>query len=400
MAHHRLEPLERLAIGLSLLSILDRAVKLGLVGHFFSRRQPADPVAWPSVTILQTVTRGVTALRTNLEARAQLDYPARVQHLLVCDAADACSQAICREVARAHPDLDMRIVRVEGRDGHGVSPAPKLEKLQAGLPFATGDVLCMMDDDVAPRRDGLRRLVAYLGRPGIGATYCLACYTNWENLWSSLLSAYVNVYTLENFVTWSYLCGSVRVIGQMACYWRKPFVAAGGFDGLEGYLDDDFVLARRLRQAGLRPLQTPVLCDVHDDAESWVRYAAKFKRWIVLPRQAMEPFLTPWQRMAAFLATPATILLPSLVGTLALVVRSRISTYALAAVLGAFATAQGVTHTRFLRDRMPLRRWPLLLYTVLVTPVHAALTLLASNEVEWRGQRMRVFRDGHFERVA
>ncbi|MGZ3677517.1 MAG: glycosyltransferase [Ktedonobacterales bacterium] len=400
MAKHRLSALDRFAIGLSLSSIVDRAIKLGLVAHFFSRRQPAEPACWPSVTILQPVTQGAAALRMNLEARAQLDYPARVQHVLLCDAADACLQATCQEWAGAHPELDVRIVRVKGRDGDGISPATKLAKLQVGLPYATGDVLCLMDDDVAPRRDGRRRLVAYLGAPGVGATFGLACYTNWENLWSSLLSTYVNVYTLENFVSWAYLCGSIRVVGQMACYWRRPFVAAGAFDGLECYLDDDFVLAQRLQQAGLRPLQTPVVYDVNDPAESRRRYAAKFKRWIVLPRQAMEPFMAPWQRVAAFLATPATILLPSVVGAVALVARSRTSTYTLAATLGAFAATQGVSYTRFLRRRMPLRRWPLLFYTVLITPVHAALTLLAGNEVEWRGQRMRVFRDGHFERVA
>jgi hypothetical protein len=48
---------------------------------------------------------------------------------------------------------------------------------------------------------------------------------------------------------------------------------------------------------------------------------------------------------------------------------------------------------------MPWRRWPLLVYTMLMTPLHAALTLFASNEIEWRGQRMRVYRDAHFERV-
>lgn len=400
MSKRRPGMLDRLAIGLSLLSIADRAVKLGLVAHFFSRRRPVEPVSWPSVTILQPVTRGVAALRANLEARARLDYPGRVQHVIVCDAVDASSQAICRQMATAHPELDVRIVRAEGCAGAAASPAPKLVKLQAGFPYATNDVLCLMDDDVAPRRDGLRRLVTYLMAPGIGASFGLACYTSWENLWSSLLSAYVNAYTLENFVTWAYLSGPPRVVGQMACYWRRPFAAVGAFDGLEGYLDDDFVLAQRLGEAGLRPLQTPVVYDVNDPAESWRCYAAKFKRWIVLPRHAMEPFLTPRQRMAAFLATPATILVPSALGAVALAARRRVPTCALAAAIGAFGAAQGVSAARFFQRRIPRRRWPLLVYTVLVTPLHAALTLFAGNEIEWRGQRMRVYRDGHFERVA
>src|SRR6185437_5644803 len=323
----------------------------------------------------------------------RLDYPARVQHILVCDADDADSQAICKQLSAAHPELDLRIVRVRGE---GCGPASKLAKLQAGLPYATGEVLCLMDDDVAPPTDGLRRLVAYLMQPGVGASFGLACYANWSNLWSGLLSAYVNTYTLETFITWAYLCGPIRVVGQMACYWRRPFIAAGGFDGLEGYLDDDYVLAQRLRMTGLRPFQTPVVYDINDPTNSWRDYATKFKRWIILPRQSMAPFLTPWQRVAAFLATPATILLPSALGVIALVTRRRIPTYALAATLGAFAVTNEVSRRYFLRRAMPRRRWPMLLYTVLVTPIHAALTLLGGNEIEWCGQRMRVYRDGHF----
>jgi ceramide glucosyltransferase len=389
--------LERLAIGLALIALADRAIKLGLVARYFSRSQPGDPAVWPRVTLLQTVTRGNDALRMNLEARARLDYPARVQHILVCDADDADSQSICKDLSAAHPELDLRIVRVRGE---GCGPASKMAKLQAGLPYATGDALCLMDDDVAPPADGLRWLVAYLMQPGIGASFGLACYANWSNLWSGLLSSYVNTYTLETFITWAYLCGPIRVVGQMACYWRRPFLAAGGFDGLEGYLDDDFVLARRLRMTGLRPLQTPVVYDINDPTNSWRDYAAKFKRWIILPRQSMAPFLTPWQRVAAFLATPATILLPSALGVIALVTRRRIPVGALAATLGAFAMTHEVSRRYFLRRAMPRRRWPMLLYTVLVTPIHAALTLLGGNEIEWRGQRMRVYRDGHFERIA
>lgn len=389
--------LERLAIGLALVALADRVVKLGLVARYFSRPQPDDPAVWPRVTLLQTVTRGVDALRANLEARTRLDYPARIQHILVCDTDDADSQAICNQLSAAHPELDLRIIRVRGEE---CGPAPKLAKLRAGLPYAIGEVLCLMDDDVAPPSDGLRRLVAYLMQPGVGASFGLTCYANWSNLWSGMLSSYVNTYTLETFVTWDYLCGPIRVVGQMACYWRWPFIAAGGFDGLEDYLDDDFVLAQRLRMTGLRPLQTPVVYDINDLTRSWRDYATKFKRWIILPRQAMAPFLTPWQRVAAFLATPATILLPSALGVIALVTRRRIPAYALGATLGAYAATHEVTRRRFLRRAMPRQRWLLLLYTVLVTPIHAALTLLGGNEIEWRGQRMRVYRDGHFERIA
>ena len=163
----------------------DRVVKLGLVADFFARRRrPPEPASWPTVTILQPVTRGVAALRANLEARLQMDYPAHVQYILLCDVADTKLQAVCAAMVAAHPEADLRIVRVSGRDGYGngaeredaeqMGAASKLEKLQVGLPYATGDVLCLMDDDVAPRHDALRRLVSYLMEPGVGASFGLA----------------------------------------------------------------------------------------------------------------------------------------------------------------------------------------------------------------------------------
>ena len=402
---HGLIVVDRLALGLALLSMADRVVKLGLVADFFARRRrPPEPASWPTVTILQPVTRGVAALRANLEARITMDYPAHVQHILLCDAGDVKLQAICAATAAAHPELDLRIVRVgAGRAYRGEDQsetAPKLEKLQTGLPYATGDVLCLMDDDVAPRRDGLRRLVSYLMAPGVGASFGLACYTNFENVWSGLLSTYVNLYDVEYFVTWTDLCGPVRVVGQMACYWQRPFLAAGGFDGLEAFLDDDFVLGQRLRRNGLRAVQAPVVYDVNDPVDSWNGYAKKFQRWITLPRHGMEPFLTPWQRIAAFLATPATVLLPTALSAVAFGSRRKIPLAALGATLGVFVATNSMLCKRILKREMPRRRWPLFICAVLVTPIHATLMVLAGHEIEWRGQRMRLSRDGRFQRIA
>jgi hypothetical protein len=296
--------------------------------------------------------------------------------------------------------VDLRIVRVGRRDDYEAETAPKLEKLQAGLPYATGEVLCLMDDDVAPQRDGLRHLVSYLTQKGVGASFGLAYYTNFENVWSGLLSAYVNLYDVEYFVTWTDLCGPVRVVGQMACYWRRPFISAGGFDGLETFLDDDFVLGQRLQESGLRAVQAPVVYDVNDPVDSWSGYAKKFQRWITLPRHGMEPFLTRWQRMAAFLATPATILLPTALGVVALGSRRKIPLAALGVTVGTFLATNSVLRKRILKRETPLSHWPLFICAVLFTPIHSALMVLAGHEIEWRGQRIRLSRDGRFKRIA
>lgn len=72
--------LDGVAYGLCILFGLDRVLKHLAVWHFFRRPQPEQPSAWPTVTLLQPITRGASNLATSLRTRARLDYPATIQH--------------------------------------------------------------------------------------------------------------------------------------------------------------------------------------------------------------------------------------------------------------------------------------------------------------------------------
>src|SRR4051794_2194671 len=91
---------------------LDRLLKLAAVAHFFRRPPPAAPARWPSVTLLQPITRGVHDLAGNLTKRIELDYPARIQQLWICDERDLSSQAICERLRATHPQANIQIVLV------------------------------------------------------------------------------------------------------------------------------------------------------------------------------------------------------------------------------------------------------------------------------------------------
>ena len=107
---------------------------MAAVWHFFRRRRPADPAEWPAVSLLQPITRGAAGLELTLRSRLGQDYPAPIQHLLICDRSDADSQRICRELAAAHPAADTHLILAES-----AGPiASKIEKLQAALPAASG----------------------------------------------------------------------------------------------------------------------------------------------------------------------------------------------------------------------------------------------------------------------
>lgn len=388
--------LDRFAYGLFALFALDRLLKHWAIRHFFFRPQPQPLTFWPKVTLLQPITRGASNLAVSLRARAKLDYPALVEHLLICDAGDTHSQAIISAHLAKFPALQAELILVSPGDGRVGGVATKIRKLQEALPRATGEVICFVDDDVAPRTDTLRILVPHLYQPGVGAAFGLPCYTNWRNPWSSLMSGFVNANMLLNFVALTYLSDPFRITGHFVAFRRQSLIDAGGLTGLEDFIDDDFELARRLRARQQRSVQTPLIYDIDNELPSFQAYERQLKRWFVLPRQAMLPSLTTWERIVASVTT-GTLVFPSALLLLALLTRRRAAFSALLASLVIFGASYLLCERTYLKGHIPPRRWPLLVAVALLTPLDVTRHLLSNNEIEWRGQFLRVQRGGRVE---
>jgi ceramide glucosyltransferase len=369
---------------------LDRLLKAAAVVLFFRRRPPAAPARWPSVTLLQPITRGVHDLAYNLAKRLELDYPAPIQHLFICDEYDSASLAICQAVRSEHPLAHIHMVIAAGERG---SLATKVQKLQAAIPQATGEVVCFIDDDVALRRDALRQLIPYLEQPQAGAVFGLACYTNWRTFWSSAMSSFVNTNALLSYIPLTYLAEPFTITGHCYALRRAIFDAVGGLEDMAGRIDDDHELARRLRRRGLRCIQAPVIYDVDNDLATMAAYLAQMRRWFVFPRLLMAPYLSRRDQAATALGSAGT-LLPSLVALLALISRSRQALRGLAIMFGAFAAVYLRGERRYLSRTTPLRGLLALPIAAVIAPLQIVSGLLAGDEVQWRGQRLRIRCDG------
>jgi ceramide glucosyltransferase len=382
--------IDRLIAVLVALFCLDRLLKLAAVAHFFRRPPPAAPTGWPSVSLLQPITRGASGLAHNLARRLELDYPAPIQLLFICDAHDLASQAICRAACVEHPQANARLVLVAAEQGRLAS---KIEKLQAALPLATGQVLCFVDDDVALRPKALRELIPYLALPQAGAAFGLACYTNWRSYWSSAMSGFVNANALLSYIPISYITEPFTITGHCFALRRAVFDAVDGFERMERRVDDDHELARRLRSHGLRSIQTPMIYDVDNELPTLTAYLAQMQRWFVFPRLLMAPALTRRDMIMTTLGSLGT-LLPSLVALLALLSRSRRAGRGLALTLAVFTAAYLHGERYHFGRTTPLRRLAVLPIVALVAPLQIVWGLLAGDEVQWRGQRLRIGRDG------
>ncbi len=395
MNHTRLKILDQLSVTLALLFTLDRLVRLIAVINFFRRPAPPQPMVWPTISILQPITRGINDLHRSLQAQAILDYPNPPQHLLICDAHDIESQTKVRTFLKEFPLMQADVVLVETT---GASVASKLRKLQAALPGATGQVLCFIDDDVMPRPDALKILIPYLFQPHVGAAFGLPCYSNWRTLWSSLMSGFVNANMLLSFVPSNYLAGPLRLVGHLVVFRRDILMQAGGLNGLERYIDDDYAIAERLREHGLHLIQAPLVYDVDNELHSRRAYEVQLHRWFVMAQQAMMPLLSPRERIIALISS-IPLVLPSSIALLALLTRSRSALRSLITALSIFGAAYTVCEARFLRRRTPLHRWPLLIIIALFTPLQILKAVLSGDEIEWRGQKLRIRRDGRYEEV-
>ncbi len=374
--------------------LLDRLLKFAAVVHFFRQpRPPAPPPdsSWPRISLLQPITRGASNLPAALACRAALVYPGAVQHILICDASDETNLTLCQQWLSAHPDLDAQLVQVAVQ---GQAIATKVEKQLAGLAQAEGEILCFVDDDINLRVDALARLVAYLRVPGAGAVFGLACYTDWSNAWSSLMSGFVNANALLNYIPLAYLTEPYTITGHVYALERTVFDAIGGLEGLDGRVDDDHELARRVRRAGLRCVQTPVVYDVENHLASASQYTNQMRRWFILPKQTMAPYLTPREQVLTLAASAGNLLLPLLAG---LAVVSRAARWPFFAALAVFAAVYQLGEWRYLQRKTPRRRWPLVLVAGIVAPAQALAALLSGNEFIWRGRRIRLHKWGRIE---
>ncbi|WP_426661099.1 glycosyltransferase family 2 protein [Rhodanobacter aciditrophus] len=124
------------------------------------RPRPLQPRAWkPRVTAVLAVHDGAQHVRAKLENLLALDYPPALLDIVVaCDGCRDDSATRCRQLG----DARVRVLEFATRRG-------KAACLNDAVAQARGEVLLMTDVRQRLEPDALRRLVAVLGDPHVGA---------------------------------------------------------------------------------------------------------------------------------------------------------------------------------------------------------------------------------------
>ncbi len=382
------------------LYLFDRLLRLVAIVHFFRHTDPAVPAEWPSISLIQPITRGATHLAGNLRARFGQVYAGHLQHVLVCDEGELAAQGVCATVIAEFSNADVQWVRVgAGATTNQPAVASKIEKLNAGVVLAKGEILCFIDDDIEPPADMLCRFVCYLDQPQIGAVFGLASAVSWNTPWSSLMSLFVNSNGLPTYVPSHYLSEPAQITGHLFALRASDLQRVQGWQSMEQRIDDDTELTYKLRAIGLRSLQTPVIYNVHNEFDSWQAYASQLKRWFVIPKQTVLPHLGRKEKALSTLLSVGLIV-PVLMLLQAIFLPSQQTLVNLVLIIGIFYASTAWISAHYTRSNIPLHGWLLLPITLFIAPIQMLWALLfAQPVIQWRGQSLRIERGGEFQRV-
>lgn len=374
----------------------ERLWKQWAVMRFFRRPIPLLQRPPQLLSILLPVVSGDGTLEATLDRNLAFASSYPIEVLFLGDIGDTACEQICRSVAARHSDRQVRyLVFAPPPQGHN----PKMHKLNAALPEAHGDVICVLDDDTRLPDGGLEQCVPYLDQPGVGLAFGLPYYVSFIDLWSSITAAFVVSNSLLTYIPYTILTQPFTINGMFYVMRRDVLEHVGNFAGLEGFLADDFAIAHRFRQHGLRLAQTPLRHAISTQVRGPSHYFSLIRRWFIAPRESILRYATPRDLLIVLGLGLVPTLAPPVILLAAIIARSPwLWGYALLYLVTSFSIFAYNNH-RYLRDAAPLRAWWLVPAIQILFPFQLLYALLAPQQVNWRGNVMRIERGGTFRYV-
>ena len=378
------------------LMLAQKLWKYWLVRRFFARPIPPPAREVGLVSVIQPILSGDPTLGDCLAANLAARSAYELEFIWLIDDDDNAAQALCAELAAQAE----RAVEIVSLPPPAERANPKTIKLVAGAALARGDVLCVLDDDTRLPDWGLEQCLPFLDRPGVGLAFGLPYYRHFGNLWSALVSLFVNGQSLLTYVPYTALSEPFTINGMFYALRREVLDAVGGFAGLEGILADDFAVASRLRDHGYRLAQTPLRHAISTHVSGPRHYLSLIQRWFIFPRESLLRHLNPYQRGIVYGLGALPALFP-LALAIALALRP-------GRALGAYATlyfghslwAYRRIDADYLGHTTPAAAaWAVPLVEI-VFPLQLLAALVAPQRIVWRGHVMQVERGGEFHFVS
>ncbi|HWQ53200.1 MAG TPA: bacteriohopanetetrol glucosamine biosynthesis glycosyltransferase HpnI [Bryobacteraceae bacterium] len=351
---------------------------LVLVAALLWRRTDTSSAPLPPISILKPVHGRDPRFYDAIRSHAIQNYP-EFELLFAVHRDDDPALEDIRRLQQEFPHLHIRAM-VAGRK----TPNGKVGLMAELARAARYPVLLVNDSDIRVPEGYLRTVVAGLAGPRTGLVTCLyrAASASPAARWEAIGIAT----EFAPSVLLARLIGVVEfALGSTMAFRADLLRKIGGFEAIADYLADDYQLGRRITAAGYRVAFAPAVVETDLGVQTWTgiwRHQLRWSRTIRVSRPGgyfgyAVTHATMWSLLAA--AAGAWQL-----GAAVLALR----------VVAGVAVGAGV-----LGDRALLWHWPLIPFRDL-WGFAVWLAGLGGSTVEWRGQRLRLSRDGKIRPAA
>jgi ceramide glucosyltransferase len=200
----------------------------------------------PPISVLKPLCGHDEGLEENLRSIFVQDYPA-FEILFAVHRADdpavAVLEKMCLEYAGS---VEARLLIT------GDSPVPnaKAHSLKRLVREARHELLVMCDSDVRVKPDFLQRLAADFQDPRVGLITCPYRAVAGRSIWSRLEAVGMNTELLGGVLVARMLEGMRFALGCAVGVRRSVLRVMGGFEDLQEYLAEDFVMGQRAAELG------------------------------------------------------------------------------------------------------------------------------------------------------
>ena len=371
--------------------------------RFPLHQRVADANFSPAISILKPLKDCDDTTLESLESWLKQNYSGQTQILFgVADPNDPVCNVVRKLLHKSFSHDTQLVVCAENLGTNAkVSTLAQLEKL------AKHDLILISDADVRVPPDFLANVVALLRDEKTGLASCFYRLTNPTTTAMRLEAIAINADFWSQVLQSASLKPLDFALGAVMLTRRKALVEIGGFRSLVNSLADDYQLGHRIVQNGHRLALCPVVVECWDPPMNWRDVWKHQLRWARTIR-ACQPLpyffsilsnatLWPWLWLVSELFALLVQTIPSAQGEPFQSFEVKIASIegvmaAVVLLLTRITLAQNLQRRFTPEKHLTSPFWLVPLKDLLQTAIW--LCAFGGNTVEWRGQRMKLRRDG------
>ena len=337
----------------------------------------------PPITLLKPLKGCDATTSDSLQSWFQQQYAGPVQILFgVANANDPVCE-IARELVRSNPDRDAQLIICGESPGVNakVSTLIQLER------YAKYELMLISDADVRVPPDALANMVVPMGDEMNGLVHCFYRLANPATLAMRCEAIAINADFWSQVLQAASIKAVDFALGAAMLVRRKALTQIGDFRSLANCLADDYQLGHRIAEKGYSIALCPVVVECWESPAGWGYVWRHQLRWARTIRVCQ-----PLSYFFSILSNATFWPLLWLIVSLATSAGPCISLGAVACLLIRIVVTQRLQR-RFTPERTLVSPFWLVPVKDLLQ-VALWLGAFGGNSIEWRGQRMKLRKDG------